>query len=72
MYLYFISAMVGSFFLSTGSFAVEIQKNPLPVVEKSLSNKKPAPSEHLKNIQQHNAIFDDYSSGGIPYEPYNK
>lgn len=71
MYLYFISALVVGLILST-NLSAEITQKPTDSPSEKMLPKQSEHFQHLKSIQQHNAIFDDYSSGGIPYESYKK
>lgn len=61
MQLKFIIMFIGGLIISTNLSAVEAGNN--------LNNSH---LHQLKNIHHYNNIFDDYSSGSIPYESYKK
>lgn len=66
MYLKLIAIFMGGLFLSTSLMAVDPQNKPAPMVHQKPSQNK-LTKERLK-IYHYNTIFDDPTSGGLPYE----
>jgi len=74
MRLEFITMFIGGLSISTNLSAVEGGNNPTTIVanktvQNNLNNTHP---RKLKDIHHYNNIFDDYSSGSMPYESYKK
>ena len=74
MRLNFLVILIGVLIISTSLSAIETGKHPSKGVgnETFQSNKSKTHMKNLNNIHHYNTIFDDYSSGGMPYEPYKK
>ena len=72
MYLKFIVVIIGGFILSTNLGAAELKNQPVSPIQNKSSQDKMT-KEHLKemeNVHHHNVIFDDYHTGGTPYQRY--
>lgn len=69
----FLSVLAGGLFLSTAVLAMDSQGDSLSP-RSSRSDSVKDPLELLKDVHNYNEIFDNYHSGGIPYEapPQNK
>lgn len=66
MYLKLIAIVMGGLFLSTSLIAVEPQHKPAPMLHQKPSQDKL--TKEREKIYQYNTIFDDPTSGGLPYE----
>ena len=64
MQLKFIAILFGGLILSTALAAATLNNNTL---QKDSSKDQ---LELLGKINKHNSVFDNYHTGGIPYEPH--
>ena len=62
----FIAILMGGLFLTSAVMAVGMQEKPAsPPQEMSPQEKL----KLLKEVHNYNEVFDNYHTGGIPYEP---
>lgn len=67
----FVVLLFGSIILSTNLSAIEMKGSTSPAPSNKTLQKNTAEDhfKRLKKIQQHNMIFDNYSTGSsVPYE----